>query len=219
MYIQNHNDRISWLWTVQKLSNLQKKIFHHCWLYKTLNNISGRNLQIWAIHSKWKFIFYKKNNQTLPPNAVLTQKCKEYLLAVKSEILLKENPLIKIFQENIESNTKNWNVQGPLYSKITAMSQIIASFHQCKAMTKRKFDWFHKQKLVLLVWDHRTWNSIIGYSILIGYSSSWTKITYTNSNSISWNWLIYFHRTKNIAQFQFLHFLHFFTEKMKQSFI
>ena len=65
------------------------------------------------------------------------------------------------------------------------------------------------KKLVLLVLDHRTWNSIIGYSIFIGYSSSWTKITYTNSNSISWNWLIYFHRTKNIAQFPFLHFLPF----------
>ena len=59
------------------------------------------------------------------------------------------------------------------------------------------------KKIVLLVFDQRTWNSIIGYSILIGYSSSWTTITYTNSNSISWNWLIYFHRTKNIAQFLF----------------
>ena len=70
-------------------------------------------------------------------------------------------------------------------------------------------------KIHWLTLDHRSWNSIIGYSILIGYSSSWTTITYTNSNSISWNWLIYFHRTKNIAQFLFLprgwwfHFLPF----------
>ena len=64
-------------------------------------------------------------------------------------------------------------------------------------------------KIHWLTLDHRSWNSIIGYSILIGYSSSWTTITYTNSNSISWNWLIYFHRTKNIAQFPFLHFLPF----------
>ena len=64
------------------------------------------------------------------------------------------------------------------------------------------------KKLVLLVLDHRTWNSIIGYSILIGYSTSWTKITYTNSNSISWNWLIYFHRTKKILlNFYFFFFM------------
>ena len=79
----------------------------------------------------------------------------------------------------------------------------------CKTINVPLFLLERKMKIHWLTLDHRSWNSIIGYSILIGYSSSWTTITYTNSNSISWNWLIYFHRTKNIAQFPFLHFLPF----------
>ena len=152
MYIKNHNDRISWLWTVQKTIKFTKKKYFIIDGYIRHWTISQAEIYRSELYTQDESLsFKKKNNQTLPPNAVLTQKCKEYLLAVKSEILLKENPLIKFFQENIESNTKNWNVQGPLYSKITAMSQIIASFHQCKAMMKRKFDWFHKKKKEILV--------------------------------------------------------------------
>ena len=81
----------------KKLSNLQKNIYHHIDSIIGHWTISQAEIYRSELYTQDESLsFKKKNNQTLPPNAVLTQKCKEYLLAVKSEILLKENPVIKL---------------------------------------------------------------------------------------------------------------------------